>query len=131
MTATRSTTPAPAAWTRAAACLGQWVELDWIDPTPEQARRCRAVCAGCPVRRTCLAAALTSAEPWGIWGGLDPDERAILARSLGLAAPATRPLHGFRARYAKHGCRCRACRHAHAVYEHQRRHNHRRQKPVA
>lgn len=114
--------PTPPAWTQAAACTDRWADLDWIDPTPAHARRCRAICADCPVRRRCLAAALVNAEPWGIWGGLDPDERAVLARSLGLPAPAVLPLHGFRARYAKHGCRCRACRHAHALYEHQRRH---------
>jgi hypothetical protein len=41
----------------------------------------------------------------------------------GLPAPAVLPMHGFRARYAKHGCRCRACRHANTVYISDRRHN--------
>lgn len=113
--------PRPPAWTQSAACADHWADLDWIDPTPSQARRCRALCAGCPVRRTCLITALTAAEPWGIWGGLDPTERAVLAQTLGLPVPTVLPLHGFRARYAKHGCRCRACRNAHAVYAHQRR----------
>jgi len=45
----------------------------------------------------------------------------VLALLVGLPVPAVLPMHGFRARYAKHGCRCSACRHAHAVYEHERR----------
>ncbi|HEX3779070.1 MAG TPA: WhiB family transcriptional regulator [Pseudonocardiaceae bacterium] len=112
----------PPDWTHHAACLDLWPDLDWIDPSPGQADQCRAVCAGCPVRLTCLTFALVHAEPWGIWGGLDPDERAALADLTGLSAPIALPAHGFRARYAKHGCRCPACRHAHAVYENRRRH---------
>jgi hypothetical protein len=84
--------------------------------------QCRAVCMNCPVRLICLNYALARAEPWGVWGGLDPGERAALADLTGLPAPTVLPAHGFRARYAKHGCRCRACRYAHAVYEHRRRH---------
>lgn len=112
----------PPGWTRHAACRTRWAEVDWIDPTPAQARCCRAICASCPVRRACLDHALATGEPWGIWGGLDPEQRATLAKLCSLPVPTVLPLHGFRARYAKHGCRCRACRHAHAVYEHQRRH---------
>lgn len=114
--------PTPPAWTRRAACLHTWAELDWIDPTPEQADRCRALCAGCPVQRECLGAALAAAEPWGIRAGLDPDQRADLARLTGHPPPAVVPAHGVHARYVKHGCRCPACRHAHATYEYQRRH---------
>jgi hypothetical protein len=113
--------PQPPDWTRAAACRDRWADLDWVDPMPDQAQRCRAVCGGCSVRMACLTHAIRIAEPWGIWGGLDPDQRAILAQLVGLPVPAVLPMHGFRARYAKHGCRCSACRHAHAVYEHQRR----------
>jgi WhiB family redox-sensing transcriptional regulator len=116
-----SSRPRPPDWTRHAACVGSWVDLDWIEPAPEQADRCRAVCARCPVRLTCLAYALARAEPWGIWGGLDPAERAALAYLTGCPRPVALPAHGFRARYAKHGCRCTACRHAHAIYENRRR----------
>ncbi|WP_425294561.1 WhiB family transcriptional regulator [Mycobacterium avium] len=35
-------------------------------------------CAGCPVRRQCLAAALERAEPWGVWGGEILDRGAVL-----------------------------------------------------
>lgn len=114
--------PKPPPWTRLAACRSRWLDLDWIDPDPDQAEQCRAICVVCPVRQGCLRHALATAEPWGIWGGLGPDERAELARLAGYPIPNAMPMHGFRARYAKHGCRCPACRHAHAVYEHQRRH---------
>lgn len=31
--------------------------------------KAKAICAGCPVRATCLAAAESRREPWGVWGG--------------------------------------------------------------
>lgn len=36
------------------------------------------ICGLCPVRNACLAQALENNEQHGIWGGLDPDERAAL-----------------------------------------------------
>ena len=33
-----------------------------------------AVCAGCPVRAECYAAAIANHEPWGIWGGVDLED---------------------------------------------------------
>ncbi|WP_009978648.1 WhiB family transcriptional regulator, partial [Mycobacterium avium] len=44
-------------------------------------------CAGCPVRRQCLAAALERAEPWGVWGGEILDRGAV----LGFKRPRGRP----------------------------------------
>ena len=112
--------PTPPDWTRRAACVG-WVELDWTDPVPELIALYRAICADCPVRGECLLTALIAGEPWGIWGGLDTDERANLARQGGFPAPNVVPRHGVHARYVRHGCRCDVCRHAHALYERQRR----------
>ena len=40
-----------------------------------------AVCGGCPVKEDCLADALRRREPYGIWGGSTPAERA---RMLGV-----------------------------------------------
>jgi hypothetical protein len=68
-----------------------------------------------------LAAALITGEPWGIWGGLDPNQRADVALGTGLPVPTVLSMHGFRARYAKHGCRCRACRYANTTYISERR----------
>lgn len=116
-----------AVWARHAACRGR-LDLDWIDPSPAQTDQCRAVCAGCPVRASCRMFALGNGEPWGIWGGLDPDERAVLARVGGYPSPHALPPHGTNSRYAKHGCRCHPCRYAHTAYESTRRRlRHRRQ----
>jgi WhiB family redox-sensing transcriptional regulator len=38
----------------------------------------KAICARCPVRRECLDWALTGQEPYGIWGGTNPEERAAI-----------------------------------------------------
>ncbi len=38
----------------------------------------KAVCATCPVIKECRAHALAVQEPYGIWGGLSEDDRAVL-----------------------------------------------------
>jgi WhiB family redox-sensing transcriptional regulator len=37
--------------------------------SPRDVARAKELCAGCPVRAACLAAALDRGEPWGVWGG--------------------------------------------------------------
>ena len=78
-------------WQRQAACRGPAAALFYpptaAEPRPAREareRRAKAICAGCPVRSPCLAFALDSREPHGIWGGLNEAERqAILARRAG------------------------------------------------
>jgi WhiB family transcriptional regulator, redox-sensing transcriptional regulator len=41
--------------------------------------RAREICAACPVRADCLKYA-TAADEFGIWGGLDQEERRSLSR---------------------------------------------------
>jgi WhiB family transcriptional regulator, redox-sensing transcriptional regulator len=41
----------------------------WFAETPADLERAKTLCASCPIRRQCLAAALERAEPWGVWGG--------------------------------------------------------------
>ena len=41
----------------------------WFADSPSDLERAKALCADCPIRRACLAAALRRAEPWGVWGG--------------------------------------------------------------
>lgn len=36
----------------------------------------KAVCADCPVQRQCYTHAIRYGEPYGIWGGTTPQERA-------------------------------------------------------
>ncbi len=45
----------------------------------EREARAKAVCAACPVRREFLAHALRFHEAHGIWGGLNEDERRLVA----------------------------------------------------
>lgn len=105
----------PPDWTLAAACA----DLDptlWDHSTPTA----RAVCAHCPVRHPCALEALQDAIPDGMWGGLDPDDRATIAAHWpGYDRPGTAP-HGRRSRYVA-GCRCLACTRANADWAQARR----------
>jgi WhiB family redox-sensing transcriptional regulator len=38
----------------------------------------KAVCGTCPVREACLRFALTTREPYGVWGGMSEGERRRL-----------------------------------------------------
>lgn len=44
----------------------------------EREQRAKTICAGCSVRKDCLAYALRIREPHGIWGGLNESERRVL-----------------------------------------------------
>jgi len=44
-------------------------------------RRAKQVCAGCPVRARCLDHAIVTDERYGIWGGLNQEERRSLRRT--------------------------------------------------
>ena len=47
---------------------------------PHLVARAKALCATCPARAACLAAALARNEQFGIWGGLTAAERRPLPR---------------------------------------------------
>ena len=82
--------PAPCAddweWQMRAACRG----LDsatFFHPEnergPSRARRermAKEVCGRCPVTQRCLDWALSTREPYGVWGGKSTEERAQLIR---------------------------------------------------
>ena len=53
------------------------------------AARAKRICAGCPVRSACLALALATDEPHGIFGGLDPTERGAWSRKTAAAVALT------------------------------------------
>ncbi|GGV04043.1 hypothetical protein GCM10010495_14630 [Kitasatospora herbaricolor] len=55
--------------------------------------RAKRICAGCPVRSACLAYALATDEPHGVFGGLDPTERGAWSRKAA-AAVALNPVGG-------------------------------------
>lgn len=47
---------------------------------PAELERAKALCVDCPARSACLAAALTRAEPWGVWGGEIFDQGIVIVR---------------------------------------------------
>jgi WhiB family redox-sensing transcriptional regulator len=47
-------------------------------PAVRQRLRAKAVCAECPVKRDCLEWAMATEQPYGVWGGLDEQEREEL-----------------------------------------------------
>lgn len=77
-------------WEEDARCGGQDPEL-FFDGHPLSQRRARQLCARCPVRVECLAAAMAGGVEFGIWGGLDERERRRLRRMF----PRTRDWRGL------------------------------------
>jgi WhiB family redox-sensing transcriptional regulator len=78
----RQTWELDASWQTDAACRGE--NPDWffapahMERKEERAAReanAKAVCATCPVRNPCLAYAVSTREPHGVWGGLNEIER--------------------------------------------------------
>ncbi|MYW96299.1 WhiB family transcriptional regulator [Amycolatopsis rubida] len=118
-------TSAPARWHEWASCAN-YPDLDWHSTEPADVATCRQICLSCPVQTACLEEALSECDPWGIRGGLTPDERELNA---GPDRVRILPAHGTNARYAKHRCRCTACRQAHARYTRDRRNRRRLSDP--
>lgn len=52
----------------------------WFAEAPADLERAKVLCAECPIRRQCLAAAVERAEPWGVWGGEIFDRGAVVSR---------------------------------------------------
>jgi len=71
-------------WRDTAACRGQdpdlFFPLGTTGTALEQTAQAKALCASCPVAQACLAWALATSQPAGIWGGKTEDERHALRR---------------------------------------------------
>lgn len=81
---TPSTAPHDSAHTRhgrptALPCRSADPDL-WFAESPVDLERAKTLCAACPVRARCLAAALDREEPWGVWGGEILDRGSVVAR---------------------------------------------------
>ena len=85
------------AWRFQARCADQDPDLFFpvgsSGPALRQTILAKAVCAQCPVRAECLEWALETAQPHGVWGGLDEQERERLRGLPGepLDTPVARP----------------------------------------
>jgi hypothetical protein len=55
-------------------------ELFYSDLQGSRYVEARALCARCPSRAACLQAALDNREPYGLWGGTTPKQRAAMLR---------------------------------------------------
>jgi WhiB family redox-sensing transcriptional regulator len=87
--------PDRADWGSRAACRSTDPELFFpvsgVGPSVAQIAEAKTVCARCEVRIECLAFALATWQPCGVWGGTSPEERTRLrnkARAAGLADAA-------------------------------------------
>ena len=70
-------------WRQLAACRHADPELFFpvsaSGPSLDQITQAKAICAGCPVRRQCLAFALDTRQNHGVWGGMSEQERRLRA----------------------------------------------------
>lgn len=66
-------------WRDRAACQDAPSDL-FFPEQGESYAQARAICAGCPVLAPCLAYALRTRQPEGMWGGTTPRERGRLRR---------------------------------------------------
>ncbi len=71
----------PEFWREEAACADR-PEVDFFAPPDrrEEVARAKAICAACPVADVCLAFAIETNQPDGIWGGYTAKERSRLRR---------------------------------------------------
>lgn len=71
-------------WQLLAACRGVDTTVFFSPEAERGVRRlarervAKAVCGTCPVIAACREHAIRVAEPFGVWGGLTPDERRAL-----------------------------------------------------
>jgi len=69
-----------------AACVGADPDLffapeaEFMTARRRREAKAKAVCAGCPARRECLAWALDTGQSFGIWGGTSEEERRAILR---------------------------------------------------
>lgn len=87
----------PWEWQLHAACRGMDSSTFFHPPEERNAARenriaaAKSICGGCPAIIECRAHALRVREPYGIWGGMSEDERAIALGLQSLRYPARVP----------------------------------------
>ena len=80
------------AWQSRGACRGEPISL-FFHPDAERGQAARRrdesakeICGRCQVQAQCREFALRTREPYGIWGGMNPHERAALLRGAARAS---------------------------------------------
>jgi WhiB family transcriptional regulator, redox-sensing transcriptional regulator len=63
----------------------------WFADNPADLERAKELCADCPIRAQCLAAALDRGEPWGVWGGQIVEQGEVIARKRPRGRPRKNP----------------------------------------
>jgi WhiB family redox-sensing transcriptional regulator len=91
----RTSLPRPYHWSDDAACRGVDTGVFFPAgskgvPVSTEVKYAKSLCTPCPVRAECLTHALTRREHYGVWGGLDEDERAEMVRQARRAAERQR-----------------------------------------
>ncbi len=66
-------------WREAASCIDAG-DVDFFAEDEISVGRAKAVCSGCPVLDDCLAFAIETNQPDGVWGGHTATERGRLRR---------------------------------------------------
>lgn len=83
-------------WLDSAGCRGLDTELFFPagpkGPGRREADEAKAVCQTCPVRQQCASWALATAQEYGIWGGMDEEERVRARRRILPDAQESGPL---------------------------------------
>lgn len=69
-------------WQEQAICPQTDPDAFYPDHPLSAARDAKRVCARCPVTQQCLAHALNTDEPHGVWGGKTRSERRRMARGV-------------------------------------------------
>ena len=113
-----------------ASCIRSGIDF-FPDPAdPEYEAQCadaKAVCRGCPEFQTCKSWAIPN-ERFGIWGGMDEQERAKARKRLGIARQ--REPCGTEAAYKRHRAHgeepCAPCRWANAAMSAEKKERHAR-----
>jgi hypothetical protein len=106
----------PMLWAEQGACKGQPIAVFFPLPGKRNSSDIpKALCATCEVQVDCLAYALRTDQPDGIWGGMTADERQALAAPVGRLQPIS---HGTQSGYKTHRRRgempCEDCLRANA-----------------
>ncbi|MDV6247046.1 WhiB family transcriptional regulator [Rhodococcus opacus] len=67
-------------WQMLAACREADMNLFFESNHGDEEREAKRICDTCPVMELCRSHAVDVDEPYGIWGGLSPQERRIYRR---------------------------------------------------